>query len=121
MSSSLLEAVYKGSLDEVRKQLRKSDVDVREFDWSCPTIPGSDGFQPLHVAARGGHLQIMKELLAAGADKEGPTGKDDALRPLHVAVRHAHIAAVDLLLATGADVNATSVWSCCSASAAVGR
>jgi len=53
------------------------------------------------VAARGGHLEIVKELLAAGADVHA---EDDAA--LRRAAHNGHLEIVKELLAAGADVHA---------------
>ncbi len=59
---------------------------------------------PLHWAARWGHEEAARMLLAGGADPNARTGTGDT--PLHMAVWHGHRAIVELLLANGADPNA---------------
>ncbi|KAI9854055.1 MAG: hypothetical protein M1813_001567, partial [Trichoglossum hirsutum] len=60
----------------------------------------------LQAASRGGHLEVVKSLLAAGADvnaaapKYGPTA-------LQAASEHGHLEIVKSLLAAGADANTT--------------
>ena len=94
MTSKLLEAVERGNVKEVRQQLDLHDVDTRAESQDV------NKYQAMHLAARGGHVQIMQALLAR-CDKDGPTNTDDALRPLHVAVRYGHIDAVDVLIKAG--------------------
>ena len=58
---------------------------------------------PLHVAARGGSLAIIKEVLAQGA---APNAKNVyGLTPLHVAAESGHTACAELLLDSGAAVD----------------
>jgi len=57
-----------------------------------------DGTSPLHEAARGGHLDIVRMLLAAGAD---PTRRDRSNRTAgDLAREHGHVAVVDALTTT---------------------
>ena len=60
------------------------------------------GWTPLHYAATGGHLEIMKVLLEESAyiDAESPNGTT----PLMMAARYGSAKAVQLLIEEGADV-----------------
>ncbi len=60
-----------------------------------------DGWTPLHYAATGGNVDIVKLLLSKGAKLEArsPNGST----PLMMAARYANEGAVDALLAAGAD------------------
>ncbi|MHC4228208.1 MAG: ankyrin repeat domain-containing protein, partial [Planctomycetota bacterium] len=62
------------------------------------------GETALHIAALGGHKDVVLALLdaKASANAENPMGRT----PLHYAAREGHSAAVEALLAHGATVNA---------------
>ena len=58
----------------------------------------------IHVAARKGNIDVVKQHLAAGTDVDA---KDAApWTPLHWAAREGHKEIVELLIAKGTDVNA---------------
>lgn len=63
------------------------------------------GDAPLTIAARQGHLEIMRLLLDNGANVDKADYDDDST-PLHLACLQKEIKMVKLLLARGADVNA---------------
>ena len=76
-----------------------------------------EGLTPLHVASREGQTEIVRALLAAGADAKAiddqqPDGKRreyyQGWTPLHLAALKGNTAAATLLLDSGADVNATA-------------
>ena len=60
-----------------------------------------NGQTALLMAAWGGHVEIVRALLAAGAEVD--RGKDGHPRPLYKAAYGGHTACVELLLAAGAD------------------
>ena len=60
----------------------------------------------LHIAAREGHLEVVRLLLQAGADKDASNG--DGLTALHFAARPGHSEVVRLLLEAGADKDAAT-------------
>lgn len=88
--SPLMLAAIKGQQDLVT-QLIKRDADINKPGWT-----------PLHYAATGGHLAIMKQLLDnfAFIDAQSPNGTT----PLMMAAMYGSTDAVKLLLAEGADV-----------------
>lgn len=61
--------------------------------------------QPLHAAAAGEHLGIVRVLLEAGADANGI--QEGGFRPLHTAAQNGSIELAHLLLEHGADVSLT--------------
>ncbi|MEO0600747.1 MAG: ankyrin repeat domain-containing protein, partial [Myxococcota bacterium] len=77
----------------------------------CPTETLDDhGFRPLHLACAAGHVEVVRELLAAGAHPNAASshpGCFEGLRPPHAAVAGDHLEVVELLLSHGARVDAT--------------
>lgn len=67
--------------------------------------PGQGGWAALHFGAREGRVEVLRTLLAKGADIRLRTSKGE--QPLHCAAANGHLHAVQLLLrTTGCDVNA---------------
>ena len=87
--SPLMLAALKGQQDLVKRLIAR-DADVNKPGWA-----------PLHYAATGGHVAIMKELLEnyAFIDAQSPNGST----PLMMAAMYGSAAAVQLLLDEGAD------------------
>ncbi|GMI38985.1 hypothetical protein TeGR_g6460 [Tetraparma gracilis] len=76
-SSALHTAAQQGDLEEVTSFLAtvddpKSHVQAQD----------SNGWQPLHEAARGGHTEVAKVLIANGADKDARTNEGKGATPL---------------------------------------
>jgi ankyrin repeat protein len=87
--SPLMLAALKGQQDLVTRLIAR-DADVNKPGWT-----------PLHYAATGGHVAIMKQLLEnyAFIDAQSPNGST----PLMMAAMYGSSAAVQLLLDEGAD------------------
>ena len=60
---------------------------------------------PLHEATWKGHIEVVKVLLAGGADGNA---KNNNSTPLHLASYYGHTEVVKVLLAGGVNVSATS-------------
>ncbi|MFF5212101.1 ankyrin repeat domain-containing protein [Streptosporangium sp. NPDC000396] len=93
----LMAAVVAGDLPEVKALLSRGvEVDAR-----YPRVNGfNDGHTPLLVAARDGHREIVRELLAAGADVNAVEPVFGAV-PLHKAVYNGHADITRLLIEHG--------------------
>jgi uncharacterized protein len=87
--SPLMLAALKGQQDLVTRLIAR-DADINKPGWT-----------PLHYAATGGHVAIMKQLLESYAfiDAQSPNGST----PLMMAAMYGSSAAVQLLLDEGAD------------------
>ena len=81
-----------GGMVEVCKRLIALDADVNKTGWT-----------PLHYAASGGHIEVIKLLLSHSAyiDAESP----NLTTPLMMAAMYGSPQAVELLLAEGADAS----------------
>ncbi|MEV5433819.1 ankyrin repeat domain-containing protein [Streptomyces sp. NPDC052701] len=98
----LMAAVSAGDTDAVRAELRAG----AEVDRRFPVVNGfNDAHTPLLVACRDGHEEIVRELLAAGADVNATEPTFGAV-PLHKAVYNGHTGITRLLVdAPGTDLD----------------
>ena len=94
-NQKLFEAIDAKDLNEVLKQISKgADVNAREdYLW----------FTPLHTASKMGAVEIVKVLLALGANINNQ--KHDLYTPLHSAVCCKRVEIVKILLEKGAITN----------------
>ena len=88
-------AAYKGALKKVKKIIEKDPTQLN--------IQDGMGNTPLYYASIKGHTEIVKYLLAHGADIE--LGNDLGERPLQQAAKFGHHSTVKTLLEHGAAVN----------------
>ena len=70
-------------------------------------VSSRDGYgeTPLHIAARQGHVQIVKILLEANADINAKSRYSGDMTPIHLAISNGHTEVVEMLLNGVADLN----------------
>ncbi|XP_004604884.1 ankyrin repeat domain-containing protein 49 [Sorex araneus] len=95
-SKLLLWAAEKNRLSTVQRLLSAKAADVNTRD--------EDEYTPLHRAAYGGHLDVVRELIHQGADVHAVTV--DGWTPLHSACKWNNAKVASFLLQHEADVNA---------------
>jgi ankyrin repeat protein len=92
----LSDAAMQGNQDAVRSLLKQ------KFDVNAPQ---GDGTSALHWAAYRDDLEMVKLLLAAGANPQATT-REGAITPLLMACQNGNVTIIEALLKAGADVNA---------------
>jgi len=94
-------AVMRQNTELVRYLLAIPDIDANACD--------SDNATALHIAARGGFVDVTELLLQHGMDVNVgmSSGQSSNQTALHCAVRYRHVALARMLVTAGADVNAT--------------
>lgn len=96
---NVFEAAAVGDVDRVRALV--------EADPALAQAYASDGFHALGLAAFFKHTDVVRLLIAAGADARAASGNAMAVTALHSAVADGgDREMVDMLIAAGADVNA---------------
>ena len=68
--------------------------------------PNTDGWRPMHLAAKNGWTKVIAFLLENKADPNSRTTKEQ-LTPLHIATFQGHLGAMKALLEAKAEINAT--------------
>lgn len=95
---NLFEASAVGKLDRVDEILHDRPGMLNEY--------APDGFTPLGLASFFGHTEVVKLLLARGAQVNLASNNAQHVMPLHSAVAARHFDIAKLLVEYGADVNA---------------
>ncbi|KAF8676722.1 hypothetical protein HU200_046837 [Digitaria exilis] len=80
------------------RRLLDEGMDVNAPAWG----PKSPGATALHLAAQGGHVKIMDELLERGANIDARTKGACGWTPLHIAAKERNKKAVRFLIENGA-------------------
>ncbi len=105
-------SVAEQKLDELIRHAQVGDVErVRALldDGADPnTIRPGDASSLLILSAKGGHIGVVRTLIARGADVNLPNR--NGWTPLMAAVSHGHGSVVKLLLENGADPNRTHAY-----------
>ena len=128
----LLEACLEGSIEKVKKSLKKSffnngaDINVKNKDGNTPLIistlhkqfeiinlllsnqvdvnlPGNNQLCAIHIAAKLGNLNILKALINSSADLN--VKNKDGNTPLIISTLHKQFEIINLLLSNQVDVN----------------
>jgi len=100
VTANVFEAAALGLDDHVSELLRGDRSIVHAYSY--------DGWTPLHLAAHFGRTEVMRTLLANGADHRAVSRNSNRNQPLQAAAAGNRLAAVELLLKAGADVDARS-------------
>jgi len=94
---SAFEAAAAGSLERVRALVEENPGMLQELS--------HDGWTLLHLGAFFGHLDIVRYLIAAGADVTTVSSNQESVTPLQSALATRRLEIARLLLDKGADVN----------------
>ena len=97
MDKLLLKACQNGQKGVVMAFLKKDNINVNAVD--------ENGLSPLHYACQKGYRDIVKLLIASGADVT--LISNVSITPLHTAVLSGNKEIIQLLTEAGADLNAT--------------
>eukprot|EP00752_Nemacystus_decipiens_P016045 g14344.t2 len=98
-TSPILSCAAKNGIPGIVSALLRAGVDPNRRD--------RDGWAPLHDAAQGNHVEVLRVLLRAGAEKDAAT-LTGRWTPLHVACRYTSVDCVLELLRWGADLGPTA-------------
>ena len=94
-AQAIIPAATSGDLAKVRELVEK--------DPACVNVRGTDGRTPLHWAARGVHLEVLRFLVDRGADVNALDNNGTA--PLHSVASRGNVEGIRILLAKGADIH----------------
>ena len=78
-------------------------TELLELDPCVVNELAADGFAPLHLAAFFDRLEVLRLLLANGAEVDCPTGNEQKICPLHSAAASRSVRTVRVLLSAGAN------------------
>ena len=89
VSRTLIEECSDGNTDAVKAKIANFLVDININD-------NNNGVTPLWIASQKGHLEIIKVLIAAGADMI--KSDNNGVTPLHIASQNGHLEIVKFLV-----------------------
>ncbi len=95
----LQSATGKGD-DAVVERLLMAEADVNAAD--------NNGWTALHMAVKGGHLEVINRLLTANADVNAPATCGNSRTALQTAVERGHLEVIHRLLTANVNVNAAN-------------
>jgi 7,8-dihydropterin-6-yl-methyl-4-(beta-D-ribofuranosyl)aminobenzene 5'-phosphate synthase len=100
LAQDILKAAQQGDIDTVKKLLNKNPDLLKTKD--------ENGITPMHVAANGGHKEIIELLLSKGADAN--IKDNNGRTPLFFAAGNGSIDICTLLIEKGAQVNVANKY-----------
>lgn len=101
----LREAAHAGRVDLVEKIIAGAKA-KGHLDLASDPCANAEGTTPVHLAASGGHVEVLSLLLSVGGSHSLPTCR--GATPLHAAVEAGKEQCIRLLVQSGADVNAAN-------------
>ena len=103
LAGPIHDAAFRGDLAGVERLTRMDAQAVNSRIRAGEAETWAEGGTPLHTAARGGHLEVIKFLIANGADVNAR--RKDGESAVSEAVFNGHIDAARFLIASGANIN----------------
>ena len=94
---NIIKAAERGDLQSIRYSIEKEHNSANIFI--------DNNRSPLYIAAKCGHLQIVKYLISKGAKYDVRTSQNAI--PLHVAAQEGHLPVVEFLVNVGSDIEST--------------
>jgi ankyrin repeat protein len=103
MEDQLLCAAYTGGIDRIKELISQGAAVNTRRQWGSNSKFFSNKHTALTLAAKAGHLAIVRALLEAGASVNRTTC--DRWTPLMCATEKCHVDVLRVLLSAGADIN----------------
>ncbi len=100
--TALLQSSYRGDYRTVELLLNNG---------AQADIGNNQGFQPIHMAAQQGHLNILKTLIKKGQSNMLSATKT-GVNALFLAAKNGHLTIIDYLISKGFDVNVRTTDGC---------
>ena len=101
-AKEIIKAAKSGNVGKIQQLLQQDPALISARD--------TDGSTPLHCATWKGQLEVVKLLLASGAEVNALNNNEHwGTTPLHAAAHANQRAIAELLIAGGADIHATNI------------